>query len=157
MHLYVSRAFSNALLSVLKSVKEEVFWRNYFYRVSLIKQSAQLTALAAQQQASGKEEKSRGTEEDLPLTGMFGEDFAVCLKKRVTFKIFLETLMSLSSCTYQKCHCNLLENSFLSSGTFVFVALSLTPLTCLPQALLSFAFFFLFFGVFTSFYFSRGH
>uniref|UniRef100_A0A3Q1G7B6 Synapse associated protein 1 n=1 Tax=Acanthochromis polyacanthus TaxID=80966 RepID=A0A3Q1G7B6_9TELE len=31
-------------------VKEEVFWRNYFYRVSLIKQSAQLTALAAQQQ-----------------------------------------------------------------------------------------------------------
>lgn len=30
-------------------VKEEVFWRNYFYRVSLIKQSAQLTALAAQQ------------------------------------------------------------------------------------------------------------
>lgn len=30
-------------------VKEEIFWRNYFYRVSLIKQSAQLTALAAQQ------------------------------------------------------------------------------------------------------------
>ncbi|XP_032186029.1 synapse-associated protein 1 isoform X2 [Mustela erminea] len=53
---------------VPKLVKEEVFWRNYFYRVSLIKQSAQLTALAAQQQASGKGEKSRGTEEDLPLT-----------------------------------------------------------------------------------------
>ncbi|XP_017281346.1 synapse-associated protein 1 [Kryptolebias marmoratus] len=35
---------------VPKQVKEEVFWRNYFYRVSLIKQSAQLTALAAQQQ-----------------------------------------------------------------------------------------------------------
>uniref|UniRef100_A0A3P8S597 Synapse-associated protein 1 n=1 Tax=Amphiprion percula TaxID=161767 RepID=A0A3P8S597_AMPPE len=35
---------------VPKHVKEEVFWRNYFYRVSLIKQSAQLTALAAQQQ-----------------------------------------------------------------------------------------------------------
>ncbi|XP_077420136.1 synapse-associated protein 1 [Vanacampus margaritifer] len=34
---------------VPKHVKEEVFWRNYFYRVSLIKQSAQLTALAAQQ------------------------------------------------------------------------------------------------------------
>lgn len=32
-------------------VKEEVFWKNYFYRVSLIKQSAQLTALAAQQAA----------------------------------------------------------------------------------------------------------
>ncbi|XP_053742388.1 synapse-associated protein 1-like isoform X2 [Synchiropus splendidus] len=34
---------------VPKEVKEEVFWKNYFYRISLIKQSAQLTALAAQQ------------------------------------------------------------------------------------------------------------
>ncbi|XP_030887472.1 synapse-associated protein 1 [Leptonychotes weddellii] len=67
MHVCVLHAFSSVLLSVLKSVKEDVFWRNYFYRVSLIKQSAQLTALAAQQQASGKEEKSHGTEEDLPL------------------------------------------------------------------------------------------
>lgn len=32
-------------------VKEEVFWRNYFYRVSLIKQSAQLTALVAKHSA----------------------------------------------------------------------------------------------------------
>jgi len=31
---------------VPKNVKEEAFWRNYFYRVSLIKQSAQLTAMA---------------------------------------------------------------------------------------------------------------
>ncbi|XP_041495904.1 synapse-associated protein 1-like [Microtus oregoni] len=52
---------------VPKLVKEEVFWRNYFYRISLIKQSAQLTALAAQQQASEKEEKS-SREDDLPLT-----------------------------------------------------------------------------------------
>ncbi|KAL1766078.1 synapse-associated protein 1 [Sigmodon hispidus] len=52
---------------VPKLVKEEIFWRNYFYRISLIKQSAQLTALAAQQQASGKEEKS-SREDDLPLT-----------------------------------------------------------------------------------------
>ncbi|GAB1303264.1 Synapse-associated protein 1 [Apodemus speciosus] len=50
------------------TVKEEVFWRNYFYRISLIKQSAQLTALAAQQQASGKEEKSSSRDNDLPLT-----------------------------------------------------------------------------------------
>ncbi|NWH84818.1 SYAP1 protein, partial [Aegithalos caudatus] len=50
---------------VPKHVKEEVFWRNYFYRVSLIKQSAQLTALAAQQ-AAGKEE-SKGREEDSEL------------------------------------------------------------------------------------------
>ncbi|KAM3935600.1 synapse-associated protein 1 [Leptodactylus fuscus] len=42
---------------VPKLVKEEVFWRNYFYRVSLIKQSAQLTALAAQQ-ATGKSDKT---------------------------------------------------------------------------------------------------
>uniref|UniRef100_A0A8C8Z9K6 Synapse-associated protein 1 n=1 Tax=Prolemur simus TaxID=1328070 RepID=A0A8C8Z9K6_PROSS len=53
---------------VPKLVKEEVFWRNYFYRVSLIKQSAQLTALAAQQQAAGKEEKGNGRQEDSPLT-----------------------------------------------------------------------------------------
>eukprot|EP00076_Gallus_gallus_P003981 NP_001264666.1 synapse-associated protein 1 [Gallus gallus] len=52
---------------VPKHVKEEVFWRNYFYRVSLIKQSAQLTALAAQQQAVGKEE-NKGREEDNQLT-----------------------------------------------------------------------------------------
>lgn len=38
-------------------MKEEAFWKNYFYRVSLIKQSAQLTALAAQQAAECSEEK----------------------------------------------------------------------------------------------------
>ncbi|KAM5196831.1 synapse-associated protein 1 [Hipposideros larvatus] len=53
---------------VPKLVKEEVFWRNYFYRVSLIKQSAQLTALAAQQQATRKEGKSHGGEDASPLT-----------------------------------------------------------------------------------------
>lgn len=42
---------------VPKHVKEEVFWRNYFYRVSLIKQSAQLTALAAQQQQQQQQQK----------------------------------------------------------------------------------------------------
>ncbi|XP_043985033.1 synapse-associated protein 1-like isoform X2 [Gambusia affinis] len=34
---------------VPKEMTEENFWRNYFYRVSLIKQSAQLTTLTAQQ------------------------------------------------------------------------------------------------------------
>ncbi|XP_004597544.2 synapse-associated protein 1 [Ochotona princeps] len=53
---------------VPKLLKEEVFWRNYFYRVSLIKQSAQLTALAAQQQAVAKEGKSGSPGADLPLT-----------------------------------------------------------------------------------------
>ncbi|XP_023388081.1 synapse-associated protein 1 isoform X2 [Pteropus medius] len=52
---------------VPKLVKEEVFWRNYFYRVSLIKQSAQLTALAAQQQAAAGREKSLSREGALPL------------------------------------------------------------------------------------------
>ncbi|CAB4014704.1 Hypothetical predicted protein [Paramuricea clavata] len=32
---------------VPKKVKETTFWRNYFYRVSLIKQSSQLTSLAS--------------------------------------------------------------------------------------------------------------
>ncbi|XP_067867802.1 synapse-associated protein 1-like isoform X2 [Heterodontus francisci] len=41
---------------VPKLVKEEQFWRNYFYRVSLIKQSAQLSSLAAQQAEGSKEE-----------------------------------------------------------------------------------------------------
>lgn len=42
-------------------VKEEVFWKNYFYRVSLIKQSAQLTALAAQQAAERRDGEKPGT------------------------------------------------------------------------------------------------
>ncbi|XP_035538104.1 synapse-associated protein 1-like [Morone saxatilis] len=56
---------------VPKHVKEEVFWRNYFYRVSLIKQSAQLTALAAQQQQQQKDGEDRGASvspEDVDLT-----------------------------------------------------------------------------------------
>uniref|UniRef100_A0A8D3AML7 Synapse-associated protein 1 n=1 Tax=Scophthalmus maximus TaxID=52904 RepID=A0A8D3AML7_SCOMX len=55
---------------VPKHVKEEAFWRNYFYRVSLVKQSAQLTALAAQQQQQ-KDGKDRGAgvaPEDVVLT-----------------------------------------------------------------------------------------
>jgi hypothetical protein len=32
--------------NVIFRINEETFWRNYFYRVSLIKQSTQLTALA---------------------------------------------------------------------------------------------------------------
>ncbi|XP_039983894.1 synapse-associated protein 1-like [Xiphias gladius] len=50
---------------VPKQVKEEVFWKNYFYRVSLIKQSAQLTALAAQQAAEQRDvEKTARSPED---------------------------------------------------------------------------------------------
>lgn len=58
-------------VGVFNSVKEEVFWRNYFYRVSLIKQSAQLTALAAQQQQQ-QDVDERGASvspEDVILTG----------------------------------------------------------------------------------------
>lgn len=55
---------------VLDSVKEEVFWRNYFYRVSLIKQSAQLTALAAQQQQTAADDRGASVSpEDVVLTG----------------------------------------------------------------------------------------
>ncbi|GLD48714.1 synapse-associated protein 1-like isoform X2 [Lates japonicus] len=54
---------------VPKHVKEDVFWRNYFYRVSLIKQSAQLTALAAQQQQKDGEDRGTGVSpEDVILT-----------------------------------------------------------------------------------------
>jgi hypothetical protein len=68
-------------------VKEEVFWRNYFYRVSLIKQSAQLTALAAQQQASVKEEKNNSTEDNSPLTGKLQEKDLTL--QTITVKILL--------------------------------------------------------------------
>ncbi|XP_042339944.1 synapse-associated protein 1-like [Plectropomus leopardus] len=49
---------------VPKQVKEEAFWKNYFYRVSLIKQSAQLTALAAQQAAERRDVERAGTTPD---------------------------------------------------------------------------------------------
>ncbi|KAM3875777.1 synapse-associated protein 1-like [Diretmus argenteus] len=49
---------------VPKQVKEEAFWKNYFYRVSLIKQSAQLTALAAQQAERREGEKHHSSPED---------------------------------------------------------------------------------------------
>ncbi|CAN9506886.1 unnamed protein product [Ophioblennius macclurei] len=52
---------------VPKQVKEEVFWRNYFYRVSLVKQSAQLTALAAQQQ-EGEDRGKEVSAEDVIIT-----------------------------------------------------------------------------------------
>lgn len=35
-------------------IKEEAFWRNYFYRVSLIKQSTQLTSLAQETGAQNR-------------------------------------------------------------------------------------------------------
>uniref|UniRef100_M4ACH3 Synapse-associated protein 1 n=1 Tax=Xiphophorus maculatus TaxID=8083 RepID=M4ACH3_XIPMA len=59
---------------VPKQVKEDVFWRNYFYRVSLIKQSAQLTALAAhqqqqQQQQNGGEGGDSVSPDDIVLKG----------------------------------------------------------------------------------------
>ncbi|KAL5010603.1 hypothetical protein ScPMuIL_012908 [Solemya velum] len=43
---------------VPKQVKEAVFWRNYFYRVSLIKQSTQLTSLAMETGSTGEKSGS---------------------------------------------------------------------------------------------------
>ena len=40
-----------------KAVKEEEFWRNYFYRVSLIKQSFELKDLEEDQKKNAKEAK----------------------------------------------------------------------------------------------------
>lgn len=44
---------------VPKIVKEEVFWRNYFYRVSLIRQSSQLAASLDQQSGKNSSSSSR--------------------------------------------------------------------------------------------------
>ncbi|XP_064617781.1 synapse-associated protein 1-like [Liolophura sinensis] len=43
---------------VPKQITEETFWRNYFYRVSLIKQSTQLTSLAQQSGNTGESRSS---------------------------------------------------------------------------------------------------
>ncbi|XP_029427281.1 synapse-associated protein 1-like isoform X2 [Rhinatrema bivittatum] len=53
---------------VPKRITEEVFWRNYFYRVSLIKQSAQLASLAAQQ-AESQEGKVKGSKDSVEVPG----------------------------------------------------------------------------------------
>lgn len=47
---------------VPKKVKEETFWRNYFYRVSLIKQSSQLSTLAHNQTESKRSNSSLNQE-----------------------------------------------------------------------------------------------
>ncbi|XP_045197526.2 synapse-associated protein 1-like isoform X2 [Mercenaria mercenaria] len=54
---------------VPKQVKEEMFWRNYFYRVSLIKQSTQLTTLAQQSVSAWKDGKPHGSRESLSSSG----------------------------------------------------------------------------------------
>lgn len=51
-------------LLVPKKMKEEIFWRNYFYRVSLIKQSYQLKELSGSRSSLNNLETSQ--EKDLP-------------------------------------------------------------------------------------------
>ncbi|XP_043573206.1 synapse-associated protein 1-like isoform X2 [Chiloscyllium plagiosum] len=53
---------------VPKLVKEEQFWRNYFYRVSLIKQSAQLSSLAACQAENSKDKLEQNLSKSIPAT-----------------------------------------------------------------------------------------
>lgn len=59
---------------VPKQVKEEMFWRNYFYRVSLIKQSTQLTSMTHQRGAaavsSGKSSPADSGSKTTPRTGV---------------------------------------------------------------------------------------
>ncbi|XP_069479080.1 synapse-associated protein 1-like [Ambystoma mexicanum] len=52
---------------VPKNIKEEDFWRNYFYRVSLIKQSAQLASMQAEGSICSPEDRL----EDLDNAGSF--------------------------------------------------------------------------------------
>lgn len=46
---------------VPKQVKEDVFWRNYFYRVSLIKQNTELTSLVQENGSMGSRSNSTGS------------------------------------------------------------------------------------------------
>ena len=118
-------AFSSVLLFVFESVKEDVFWRNYFYRVSLIKQSAQLTALAAQQQAAGKEEKNHGRQNELPLTGIFKK--ASLCRANVT-NIPLKILRFSWSC-----HCAHARNIIVILGKILFLPEKIFILLLLPS------------------------
>ncbi|XP_072102690.1 synapse-associated protein 1-like isoform X2 [Mobula birostris] len=52
---------------VPKLIKEEQFWRNYFYRISLIERSAQLLSLAAGQPVGSREEPNH-LESNFPTT-----------------------------------------------------------------------------------------
>ncbi|XP_058853642.1 synapse-associated protein 1-like [Acipenser ruthenus] len=52
---------------VPRHVKEEVFWRNYFYRVSLVRQSAQLSSLASQH-TERQRDTERGSGDQTPIT-----------------------------------------------------------------------------------------
>ncbi|XP_059805210.1 synapse-associated protein 1-like isoform X2 [Hypanus sabinus] len=52
---------------VPKLIKEEQFWRNYFYRISFIKRSAQLLSLAAGQPVGSREEPHH-LESNFPTT-----------------------------------------------------------------------------------------
>ncbi|KAK1153141.1 synapse-associated protein 1-like [Acipenser oxyrinchus oxyrinchus] len=52
---------------VPRHVKEEVFWRNYFYRVSLVRQSAQLSSLASQH-TERQRDTERGSGAHTPST-----------------------------------------------------------------------------------------
>ncbi len=47
-----------------RSIKEELFWRNYFYRVSLIRQSTQLSSLANQGRDSANNSNESSFDED---------------------------------------------------------------------------------------------
>uniref|UniRef100_A0A4W3JVQ6 Synapse-associated protein 1-like n=1 Tax=Callorhinchus milii TaxID=7868 RepID=A0A4W3JVQ6_CALMI len=67
---------------VPKLVKEEQFWRNYFYRVSLIKQSAELSLLAAQHTGRSKrkedplEDRTSATGGSFISTSLIAAEFA---------------------------------------------------------------------------------
>ncbi|KAK6474161.1 synapse-associated protein 1-like [Huso huso] len=52
---------------VPRHVKEEVFWRNYFYRVLLVRQSAQLSSLASQH-TERQRDTERGSGDHTPST-----------------------------------------------------------------------------------------
>ena len=50
---------------VPKQVKEEEFWRNYFYRVNLIKQSFDLKDLESSQTANGVKPSAKETVKEI--------------------------------------------------------------------------------------------
>jgi len=59
---------------VPKQINEETFWRNYFYRVSLIKQSTQLSALAHENANSQSTDETHGSSKERNRTSSESQD-----------------------------------------------------------------------------------
>ena len=65
IYVHIFFFFQKRYELVPKQVKEEEFWRNYFYRVNLIKQSFDLKDLESSQTANGVKPSAKETVKEI--------------------------------------------------------------------------------------------